>query len=100
MNEDILRVSVSEGAKFFGLDQRTIRRAIKNGEISYVVVRGRYRISFKSLLQWSQLKATVKNKLATRGIGQFVDRWKITNTRFSPNPALLAKRKNPERPAA
>lgn len=100
MNDDILRVSVAEGAKFFGLDQRTIRRAIKQGEIGYVIVRGRYRISFKSLLQWSQLKATVKNKLATRGIGQFVDRWKITNTRFSPNPALLTRRKNPEHPVA
>lgn len=91
MADEILRVSVSEAAKFFGIDQRTIRRAIKTGDISYVIVRGRYRITFKSLLQWSQGKPTVRNKLTSRGVGQFVDRWKITNTHFSPNPALLKR---------
>lgn len=97
MNEEMLRVTVSEGARLFGLEQRTIRRAIKNGEIAYVIVRGRYRINFKSLLHWSQGKPTVRKKLEIKGIGQFVERWKITNTRFSPNPALL-KRPNDEKP--
>lgn len=92
MPEDILRVSVSEAAKFFGLEQRTVRRAIKAGSVSYVVVRGRYRISFKSLLAWSQSKPRVQKKLVSQGVGQFVDRWKITNTHFSPNPALLRKK--------
>ncbi|MDD5110388.1 MAG: helix-turn-helix domain-containing protein [Patescibacteria group bacterium] len=94
MEDDIIRLSVSEAAKFFGLEQRTIRRALKNSEISYVIVRGRYRISFKSLLSWSQGKSTVKNKLATKGIGRYVEKWKITNVRFSPNPALLKKENN------
>jgi len=89
MPSEILRVSVAEAAKFFGLEQKTIRRAIKQGEVAYVIVRGRYRISFASLLAWSQGKPTVKNKLASKGVGQFVDRWKITNTHFSPNPARL-----------
>lgn len=100
MADDVLRISVSESAKFFGLEQRTIRRAIKQGEVSYVIVRGRYRISLKSLLRWSQRKPTAKNKLATKGFGQFVDRWKITNTRYSPNPALLNNRQNPHLPSA
>lgn len=91
MTDEILRVSIAEAAKFFGLEQKTIRRAIKSGDLSYVVVRGRYRITFKSLLAWSQGKPTVRNKLSSKGVGQFVERWKITNTHFSPNPALLRR---------
>ena len=89
MDQEIIRLSVTEAAKFFGLEQRTIRRAIKNGEVNYVVSRGRYKISFGSLLRWSQKKTTLRNKLTKKGIGQFVDRWKITNPHYSPNPANL-----------
>jgi len=92
---DIIRLSVSEASRIFGVDQKTIRRAIKTQAIKYVVVRGRYRLNFESLLDWSQSKTTVKNKLALRGIGQYVDKWRIKNRLFSPNPQLLtAKRKD------
>lgn len=95
MEEDLIRLSVSEAAKFFGLEQRTIRRGIRNSELNYVIVRGRYKILFKSLLAWSQSRTSLKNKLARRGIGQYVDRWKISNTFFSPNPKMLARRVPP-----
>jgi excisionase family DNA binding protein len=85
-NVDDFRLSVSEAAKLFGVDQITIRRALKEGGIRYIVVRNRYKISFASLLKWSQTKTTVKNKLANKGIGQFVDTWKINNTLYSPRP--------------
>lgn len=86
-----LRLSVSEAAKFFGVEQKTIRRAIKAGELRYVVVRGRYRITLESLLTWSQKRPKVRNKLSTTGIGQYVDRWKIKNRLYSPNPEKLTK---------
>ncbi len=89
MNDGIIRVSISEAAKLFGVDQKTIRRAIKNNALRYVVVQGRYKIQFESLLKWSQQKITVKNKLEKKGIGQFVDHWKIKNTLFSPNPRSI-----------
>ncbi len=89
MNQEIIRLSVSEAAKFFGLEQRTVRRALKDGKLNYVVSRGRYKISFISLLKWSRQKTTLRNKLAKRGMGQFVERWKITNPHYSPNPANL-----------
>src|SRR3989344_7463863 len=82
----IIRVSVSEAAKLFGISTRTIRRAITDGEVAYVVVRGRYKLNFESLVKWSQVRATVRNKLATNGIGQFVEHWKIRNKLYSPNP--------------
>lgn len=93
--KNIIRVSVSEAARLFGVDPHTIRRAIKNQEIRYVVVKGRYKINFESLVKWSQNRITVKNKMDKRGIGQYVDRWKISATKFSPNPKVLRRNDAP-----
>lgn len=84
--EKIIRLSVSEAAKMFGVSTRTIRRAISKNEISYIVVQGRYKIDFESLLKWSQSSTTVRNKRDKAGIGQFVEKWKIKNKLYSPNP--------------
>lgn len=86
-----VRLSVSEAAKLFGVSPRTIRRALADGDITYIVVQGRYKLNFESLLKWSQETTTVRNKLAKSGIGQFVDRWKIKNRLYSPNPETLKK---------
>ncbi len=80
-----IRLSVSEAAKLFGVSPRTIRRAIADGEITYIVVQGRYKLNFESLLKWSQTTTTMRNKLAKAGLGQFVERWKIKNRLYSPN---------------
>ncbi|HCC22912.1 TPA: hypothetical protein DF272_01900 [Candidatus Falkowbacteria bacterium] len=85
----IVRVSVSEAARLFGVDPHTIRRAIRRQELRYVVVQGRYKINFESLVEWSQNRQTIQNKMNERGIGQFVDRWKIRNKKFSPNPKIV-----------
>ena len=87
----VIRLSVSEAAKMFGVSQRTVRRAIKNQDVTYVVVQGRYKINFESLLRWSQRTTTVKNKRDNRGIGQYVDQWKIRSKLFSPNPKSLGE---------
>lgn len=84
-----IRLSVSEAAKLFGVSPRTVRRALADNEVSYIVVQGRYKLNFESLLKWSQETTTVRNKLAKSGIGQFVDRWKIKNRLYSPNPESL-----------
>lgn len=89
----MIRLSVSEAAKFFGLEQKTIRRAIKAGDLRYIVVRGRYRIAFDGLLEWSQKRPKIKNKLAQEGLGQYVDKWKIRNKLYSPNPAAIVASK-------
>lgn len=73
----------------FGVSTRTIRRAIAAKEISYIVVQGRYKINFESLLRWSQSSTTVRNKRDKAGIGQFVEKWRIRNTLYSPNPETL-----------
>lgn len=95
--QKVIRLAVSEAAKIFGLNERTIRRAIKSHELHYVVVQGRYKINFDSLLKWSQKNAAIRNKTATRGIGQFVEKWKISNTLFSPNPGLVEPKDEEEK---
>jgi excisionase family DNA binding protein len=87
--DNIVRLTVSEAAKLFGVSSRTIRRALADGAISYIVVQGRYKINFESLLKWSQSSTTVRHKRDQAGIGQFVERWKIKNTLYSPNPEIL-----------
>ncbi len=85
-----VRVSVSEAARLFGVDQHTIRRAIKAQELRYIVVQGRYKINFESLVDWSQEKITVKNKLEQKGIGQFIDKWKIKTKKYSPDQKTIS----------
>ncbi|OIO19006.1 MAG: hypothetical protein AUJ23_02595 [Candidatus Magasanikbacteria bacterium CG1_02_32_51] len=90
--KEIIRVSISEAARLFGVNPQTIRRAIKAQEITYVVVAGRYKINFESLIRWSQKKITVKNKAEKYGIGQYVDKWKIKNTLYSPSTKSIKKK--------
>lgn len=85
----VIRLSVSEAARLFGVSQRTIRRAITNQEVTYVVVQGRYKINFESLLKWSQRSTTARHKRDKGGLGQYVAQWKIKNKLFSPNPKVL-----------
>jgi excisionase family DNA binding protein len=85
----VIRLSVSEAAKMFGVSTRTIRRAITDNEVTYIVVQGRYKLNFESLLKWSQSSTTVRHKMEKHGIGQYVEQWKIRNTLFSPNPDML-----------
>jgi len=88
-----VRVSIGEASRLFGIHARTIRRAIALGELRYIVVRGRYKVHFGSLVAWSQRTATVRNKRDAKGIGQWVDQWKISNTKFSPHPPSITKKK-------
>ena len=89
--KEIIRVSISEASRLFGVSSQTIRRAIKAGELTYIVVGGRYKINFEALVKWSQEKTTVKSKTELRGIGQYVDKWKIRNTLYSPSKKLVDK---------
>lgn len=91
-----IRVTISQAANLFGISQKTIRRAIKNQGVLYIVVRGIYKINFESLLKWSQARTKTKNKFNRDGIGQYVDKWKIKNKLYSPNPQLMTNEENGE----
>ena len=87
--KEVIRVSISEAAKLFGVNAQTIRRAITAQEVTYIIVAGRYKLNFESLVKWSQKHTTLKNKLENKGIGQFVGHWKIKNPLYSPNPKIV-----------
>ncbi|TSC94963.1 MAG: Uncharacterized protein Athens101410_682 [Parcubacteria group bacterium Athens1014_10] len=89
MNENIIRLNPSQAAQLFGVNERTIRRALKQQKLRYIVVRGRYKINFESLVEWSQKNISRKGKLNQEGIGQYVERWKIKNKLFSPSPEAV-----------
>jgi excisionase family DNA binding protein len=81
-----LRVTISEASRLFGVHDKTIRRAIQSGQVRYIVVHGRYKLHFDSLMIWSQGRGSVRNKRDSKGIGQWVEQWKIRNTLYSPRP--------------
>lgn len=85
----IIRLSITEAARLFGVEQKTIRRAVAKQEIKYIVVRGRYKLNFESLLEWSQKRTSTKNKLIKNGIGQYVEQWRIRNRLYSPHPDTI-----------
>lgn len=74
-----LRLSISEAAKFFGLSDKSIREALKRKELKSIVIRGRYKINFESMLEWAQLNKRRQNKLKRDGLGQFVKTWEDGN---------------------
>lgn len=86
-----MRISISEAAKLFGVSAKTVREAVKKGEVKYIVVQGRYKINFESMVEWSQ---KAPNRLIKRdhdGIGQYVNQWRIKNRLFSPSEKLVEK---------
>lgn len=89
--KEIVRVSISEAARLFGVSQQSIRRAISTNEITYIVVAGRYKINFESLVAWSQERTHRKNRLNSAGIGQYVSKWKIRNKLYSPSSKLVRR---------
>ncbi len=87
--KEVIRLSISEAGRLFGVNPQTIRRALANREITYIVVAGRYKLNFESLVKWSQNKTVIKRKTEQFGIGQYVDKWKIKNTLYSPSPKII-----------
>ena len=88
-NSTPIRVSVSEAAKLFGVSTKTIRDAIKAQTIKYIVVKGRYKINFESLVEWSQAAPARLIKRDRDGIGKYVNQWRIRNKLYSPSWKLI-----------
>ncbi|HQB51183.1 MAG TPA: hypothetical protein PLT32_03125 [bacterium] len=68
-------VSVSEAAKFGGIQSKTVRRAIGDNLVIYKVKGNRYLIDFGSLLAFLNSRIKLHNKLQKAGVGQYVASW-------------------------
>jgi hypothetical protein len=91
MTEQTIRVSISEASRLFGISTKTIRQAIKQQAITYIVVKGRYKLNFASIVAWSQTSTRRKNIFYQQGIGQYAEQWKIKNRKYSPSEKLIQK---------
>ena len=69
-------VSVSESAKIGGVESKTIRRAIQAKNLKYKIVKDRYQIELTSLIIFLNQRIKLKNKFNTKGLGQYVEKWK------------------------
>ncbi len=75
--KNLVFVSVLQASNILGISEKTIRRAIQRNEIKYFIKNERYKIIFPYLIKWALSKTTIKNKLEKKGIGQWVEKWKI-----------------------
>ncbi|OIO17100.1 hypothetical protein COV56_01930 [Candidatus Kuenenbacteria bacterium CG11_big_fil_rev_8_21_14_0_20_37_9] len=72
-----IRISPSIASLFFGVSERSIRRAVWKKELSVIVHQGRYKINLNDLIIWSNKKPSRRKKMDEEGIGQYVEKWKI-----------------------
>ena len=86
---NIIRLTPSQAAQMFGVNERSIRRAIAQGDLRYIIVQGRYKINFEDLVKWSQKMPSRIQKRDEQGIGQYVEKWRIKNPKFSPSKKLI-----------
>ena len=71
-------LSVSEAAKVGGVQNKTIRRALKN-DLKFKIKGNRYLIEFSSLIIYLHRNTKLNNKLLQYGVGQYVKEWEIKN---------------------
>lgn len=69
-------LSISEGAKIGGVQNKTIRRGVQAQVIKYKIIGNRYLVELASLVNYLLAKKKLKNKLAESGLGQYVDKWR------------------------
>ncbi|MFA6171930.1 MAG: helix-turn-helix domain-containing protein [Patescibacteria group bacterium] len=69
-------LNVSEAAKVFGVNNKTIRRAISEQVIKYKIVGERYFIDFSSLLIFIHSRTKLANKFNEYGLGQYIESWR------------------------
>lgn len=70
-------LSVTEAADLAGVNDKTIRRALKESSLLlYKIVKDRYKIELKSLIKYMELNTKLNNKFLNYGLGQYVKEWK------------------------
>ncbi|MHB8904239.1 MAG: hypothetical protein ACYC40_04020 [Patescibacteria group bacterium] len=70
-------ISVSEAASLGGVQNKTIRRALKTAsELKFKIIKNRYHIEFGSLIIFLHKNTKLKNKLKEYGLGQYINEWK------------------------
>lgn len=76
-NTEKIYINIQEASKISGISTNTIRKSLKSNELSYFFEKGKYSIELENFLKWifqSQRKINIIN---TKGIGKYIETWKI-----------------------
>ncbi|MDI3496598.1 MAG: hypothetical protein PWQ35_619 [Patescibacteria group bacterium] len=78
VNKRLIWLSVSEAASLGGVNDKTIRRALKDLDTGPVfkIVKNRYQIELLSLIKYLHTNTKLKNKFNQFGLGQYIKEWK------------------------
>jgi hypothetical protein len=69
-------LSISEAAKFSGVNNKTIRRAVQAQKIKYKIAKNKYYIELSSLIVYIYSKTKLVNKFNYSGFGQYIKEFK------------------------
>ncbi len=72
-----LLLSIKDCEVLSSISKVSIRKAIKEKEINYILENGKYKIPFKELLKWCYSSTRRKNVFNNQGIGKYVKEWNV-----------------------
>ena len=76
-NTEKIYINIQEASKISGLSNNTIRKSLKNNELSYFFEKGKYSMEMEKFLKWIFQSQRKINIIKTKGIGKYIETWKI-----------------------
>ena len=76
-NKEKIYINIQEASKISGISNKTIRKSLKSNELSYFFENGKYSLELENFLKWIFQSPRKTNMMNTKGIGRFIETWKI-----------------------
>jgi hypothetical protein len=76
-NTEKIYINIQEASKISGLSRNTIRKSLKSNELSYFFEKGKYSVDMENFLKWIFQSQRKINIIKTKGIGKYIQTWKI-----------------------
>jgi len=76
-NGERIHINLQEASKISGLSNNTIRKSLKSNELSYFFEKGKYSVDMENFLKWIFQSQRKINIIKTKGIGKYIQTWKI-----------------------
>lgn len=76
-NKEKIYINIQEASKISGISTNTIRKSLKNNELSYFFENGKYSLETGNFFKWIFQSKRRTNILNTKGIGKFIETWKM-----------------------
>ncbi len=70
-------INIQEASKISGISSNTIRKSLKSNELSYFFEKGKYSLELENFLKWIFQSTRRTNIINTKGMGKFIETWKI-----------------------